>query len=138
MGNSWNQALFQNIKTFCGENFLGIYKKFFKSIILFILRSGLESELERCIIDYLSDCVGYTKVTLRWQKAVRMYINKAKNWFAVNRSDSFSVVNFSGKSSRIICTSRNNILFWISLPVANDMLACQPIRKFRRTSKSFL
>ena len=66
-----------------------------------------------------------------------MCINGAKSWFAVNRSDTFSVVNFSGKSSRIICTSRNDILLYFSLSVVNDMLACQPIRKFRKTSKSF-
>ena len=39
--------------------------------------------------------------------------------------------------SRLICTSRKNVLFCFSISIVNYMLACQPFRKFRKDSNSF-
>ena len=40
-------------------------------------------------------------------------------------------------SSRIICTSRDDILFDFSGSIITDMLARRPFRKFRKASKCF-
>ena len=43
------------------------------------------------------------------------------------------MVNVS--SSRITCTSKNEILFCFLFAIENDMLACQRFRKFWKTSE---
>ena len=65
-------------------------------------------------------------------KAVKMCINVTKGRFTVDRSGKcFKFTN----NLKIINTSRKDILFCFSLSIVNDMLACQPFRKFRKSSK---
>ena len=102
---------------------------FFKKICFKQIQCVIQFKLSMIRSIYKQVSVNSTKLIGRCQKAVRKCINSTKGRFIVDRSDiCFIFMN------NLHIKRRQSVLLFIFL-IVNDMLACQPFRKFWKASK---